>query len=365
MEKISIHSDSEGGIHILKSVLKDLWIHIVLIFISLFFICKFSSAPQFFYALGFLLEKPSDGTFQYEVFRILENLSLAYLASLIFYLIVDYIPKKREEKHTEKILEKDLTNLYMHMDKVCAYFDFTFGIDNLLRISEEQKKIIDDFCFPNNKEFLMVKHTKSGIHSGQHVEWFDAKQEIITAGKGVTKSLKDIDEILEENRANMSFISLINEIRNSNFLEKITVIFSSTHIVVEGKIVECRYLNFYSDLIEFYKLKLKLQKYKFTKLGVKFRKATPDEINEWIQYQINIKKEHPEIQEISSQLNATSAVENKEAQKTEKDGEKGEKEVYAQNKKYIINTYCFCKRRKKIIKRPKCVSKRNRLKEIE
>ena len=179
----------------------------------MFFICKFSSAPQFFYALGFLLEKPSDGTFQYEVFRILENLSLAYLASLIFYLIVDYIPKKREEKHTEKILEKNLTNLYMHMDKVCAYFDFTFGIDNLLRISEEQKKIIDDFCFPNNKEFLMVKHTKSGIHSGQHVEWFDAKQEIITAGKGVTKSLKDIDEILEENRANMSFISLINEVK--------------------------------------------------------------------------------------------------------------------------------------------------------
>ena len=77
------------GIHILKSVLKDLWIHMVLIFISLFFICKFSSAPQIFYALGFLLEKPSDGTFQYEVFRILENLSLAYLASLIFYLIVD------------------------------------------------------------------------------------------------------------------------------------------------------------------------------------------------------------------------------------------------------------------------------------
>lgn len=100
-------------------------------------------------------------------------------------------------------------------------------------------------------------------------------------------------------------------------------------------------------------------------MGVKFRTATQDEINEWIQYQINIKKEHPEIQEIFSQLNATSAVENKEAQKMGKDGEKGKKEVYAQNKKYIINTYCCCRRRKKIIKRPKCVSKRNRLKEIE
>ena len=186
MKKISIHSDSEGGSIFLKSVLKDLWVHIVLIFISLFFICKFSSAPQIFDALGFLLEKPSDGTFQYEVFRILENLSLAYLASLIFYLIVDYIPKKREEKHTEKVLEKNLTTLYMYMDKVCAYFDFTFEIDNLLKISEKQKKVIDDFCFPGKQEFLMVQHTKSDVCSGEpHVELFDAKQEIISAGKGI------------------------------------------------------------------------------------------------------------------------------------------------------------------------------------
>ena len=351
MNKKSIHSDSEGGSIFLKSVLKDLWIHIVLIFISLFFICKFSSAPQIFDALGFLLEKPSDGTFQYEVFRILENLSLAYLASLIFYLIVDYIPKKREEKHTEKVLEKNLTTLYMHMDKVCAYFDFTFEIDNLLKISEEQKKVIDDFCFPGREELLMVQHTKSDVCSGEpHVESFDAKQEIISAGKGILNTIKDIDDILERNRANMDFVSLINEIRTSDFLEKMTKIFPSPHIVVEGKIVECRYLNFYSDLVGFYKLKLKLQRYKFTKLGVKFRTATQDEINEWIQYQINIRKEHPEIQEIFSQLNATSTVENKEAQKTEKDGEKGKKGVYAQNKKYIINIYCCCKRRKKIIK---------------
>ena len=40
MKKKSIHSDSEGGSIFLKSVLKDLWIYIVLIFISLFFILR-------------------------------------------------------------------------------------------------------------------------------------------------------------------------------------------------------------------------------------------------------------------------------------------------------------------------------------
>lgn len=41
----------------------------------------------------------------------------------------------------------------MHMDKVCAYFGFTFGIDNLLRISEEQKKLLMIFAFQMIKNF--------------------------------------------------------------------------------------------------------------------------------------------------------------------------------------------------------------------
>ena len=332
----------------MKAMLKDLWVHIVLVFISLFLICKYSSAPLFLDVFSFLLKKPREGTFQHEVFRILENLSLAYLASLIFYLIVDYIPKKREEKHTEKILEKNLTNLYMHMDKVCAYFDFIFGIDNLLKISEEQKRVIDDFCFPDRQEFLMVQHTKSDVCSGKpHVELFDAKQEIIFAGKGISNAIKDIDGILEGNRANMDFVSLINEIRTSDFLEKMTKIFPSPSIIVEGKKIESSYLNFYNDLAEFIKLKSKLEKYKFSKFRTKFSTATKEKIDDWIQYQIDIRKEHPEIQEIFSQLNASSVVENKGEPK--KKEEENKKEGCLQNKKYIINVYCCCKKRCKVV----------------
>ncbi len=101
-----------------RDFLKGLKWHIVFLCIAIFFICKFSSAPPLFDELYAFFSRPQEDTIQYELLRIAENLSLAYIASLIFYLIVDYIPLKVEERNTTQILEKHLCPLYMYMDKV-------------------------------------------------------------------------------------------------------------------------------------------------------------------------------------------------------------------------------------------------------
>ena len=88
---------------------KDLKVHIVLLIVSLLVICKFSDAPPIFFFFSFLFQRPNEGTAEYEILRIAENLSLAYIASLIFYILVDYLPNKRDEKRTEKLLGKNRT----------------------------------------------------------------------------------------------------------------------------------------------------------------------------------------------------------------------------------------------------------------
>ena len=47
----------------------------------------------------------------------------------------------------------------------------------------------------------------------------------------------------------------------------------------------------------------KLGKYNFLKLRTVYREATINEIQEWKDYQIKIRKEHPEIDQIYAQLN--------------------------------------------------------------
>ena len=139
---------------------KDLKVHIVLLIVSLLVICKFSDAPPIFDCLAFLFQRPNEGTAEYEILRIAENLSLAYIASLIFYILVDYLPNKRDEKRTEKLLEKSLTTLYLYMDKVVSYFKFLYNVT--------------DF----STEFLVVESTRNEVDDGHHVEWFNAKDDI-------------------------------------------------------------------------------------------------------------------------------------------------------------------------------------------
>ena len=67
-----------------------------------------------------MFQRPNEGTAEYEILRIAENLSLAYIASLIFYILVDYLPNKRDEKRTEKLLEKSKNKFVLKIKRVIS-----------------------------------------------------------------------------------------------------------------------------------------------------------------------------------------------------------------------------------------------------
>ena len=281
---------------------KDLKVHIVLLIVSLLVICKFSDAPLIFDCLAFLFQRPNERTAEYEILRIAENLSLAYIASLIFYILVDYLPNKRDEKRTEKLLEKSLTTLYLYMDKVLSYFKFLYNVTDFSTVNKKVAKEIDDFQFPSSPEFLVVESTRNEVADGHHVEWFNAKDEIISAGKAISNALIDIDHILAGNKMPSQFLTIINEIRISGFLEKMLKVIPGSHIEADGVSIECGYLNFYEDIKNFEILSKQLEKYHFLKLGTNFRKATAQEIKDWAEYQVKTRTEHPEIDAILKQL---------------------------------------------------------------
>ena len=223
---------------------------------------------------------------------------MAYIASLIFYILVEYIPAKQEEKRTEKLLAKSLVNLYLHMNKVVSYFRFATGVSNFSKANEQQIRSIDNFTFSTSSEVLMVGSTRNNGDYGEHVEDFNAKKEMIIAGRGIVKALHEIDATLDKNKMETQFVVTMNELRNSGFLEKLCKIMPNSSFVIKGVSSECGYLNFYRDITEFEKLEQKLEKYDFVKLGTVFRTATDQEIAEWNDYQNRIREENPEINTI-------------------------------------------------------------------
>lgn len=176
-----------------RNYLKDLKWHILMTIISIFFICKYSSAPPIFDALNIIFQRPEENTFMYELIRIAENVSLAYIASLVFYLLVDYIPLIKEENNTLHLLEKYLCPLYMYMDKVNSYFRYATGISNIQAATNEEVKTIDDFSFKNSAEFLMIKSIRDGKDDGEHVDAFEAKKSIVFCGQKIMECIHNID----------------------------------------------------------------------------------------------------------------------------------------------------------------------------
>ncbi len=286
-----------------RNFLKDLKWHIFLLMVSMFFVCKYSSAPPIFDALNIIFRRPEENTLMYEIIRIAENLSLAYIASLIFYLLVDYIPLIKEEKNTLHLLEKYLFPLYMYMDKINSYFRYATGVSSIKDATDKEIKEIDDFYFSGQTEYLVIKTIRNGNDDGEYVDKFKAKESIIFYAKKIEECIKGIDDILMQNKMSSDFCILINRIRSCNFLEKIIkVMAEENEIIVKGHPVLQRYLNFYKDLAEFNDLEEKLKKYNFLKLGTIYRRATSEEIQSWEEHQIEIYKKHPEIGQIYEQL---------------------------------------------------------------
>ncbi|GFI68739.1 hypothetical protein IMSAG249_00557 [Lachnospiraceae bacterium] len=273
-------------------IIKELKIHIILLIISVILICKFSSAPLLFRWMTFFL-RPQEETVAFEVFRIMENLSLAYIASLIFYLVVDYIPKKKSEEKAFELLKPHLVTLFMWMNRINSYFKCVTDITDFSSVSQEKIKKIDDFHFNSKSLFYKETSYRNGIKNGSDIAVFHGVKEIKDNGKLILEVYKDMDAISAIMvQASSSLISILSKIRNSKFLEKIIHIFNDDEVINETEFVY-RYFNFYKDMAEFAFLEMQLAQYDFDKITVVYREASESEILEWISLQSKIRKEHP------------------------------------------------------------------------
>lgn len=117
---------------LISEIISDFKWLVTFLWLSVFAITKFSKAPIWFDFLLPVLRCPNEGTLQYEIWRILENLSLAYIAALIFYVMVTYIPEKKCELRAFDLTKKRIQYLYSTMDDVLAYFKYTCSVEIFL-----------------------------------------------------------------------------------------------------------------------------------------------------------------------------------------------------------------------------------------
>lgn len=104
-----------------------------LFLISIALMIKNSPIPYFFDPpplISFVFDAPK-GEFLSGVAQIVDIFASAYVTSLLFYYMVDYLPTIREEKKAKEIISPKLVSLYLYMSQLLAMIQYSAKKENL------------------------------------------------------------------------------------------------------------------------------------------------------------------------------------------------------------------------------------------
>ncbi|WP_319228749.1 hypothetical protein [Draconibacterium orientale] len=264
----------------------------ILFILSSLVVLKYSklTLPPFFPVfLNKLLQNPKSKTKTYEVYKILEKLSLSIITALIIFFLIDFVPGKRNEKKALAINEQQLTNVYLNMGNAIA------PIKMVLDINKKNKKIklqdLKDMTTYSEKLRSKYYYKSKTYLEGREpkvntIGIFLYPDDLVTTSAQIKKYIDSINALPSSSNLPVKLIETLSSIRSSRFL-RICGDF-------EEPITKSNEINVHEfDLAfyEFLKLYRELNDFKFRKHSYVYTQLNEDEISELVTTKKKVFKE--------------------------------------------------------------------------
>lgn len=113
--------------------LRDQYILSTVFLISILLMIKSSSIPYFIVPPAFISFVFDGPKIEYGkgFFQFIDMFASSYVTSLIFYIMVDYIPSKQREKKIEADCRAKLVSIYLYLSEFLAMIDYSAEITNV------------------------------------------------------------------------------------------------------------------------------------------------------------------------------------------------------------------------------------------
>lgn len=273
-------------------ILKKIPIIYILLIISSYIIIKYSELPLFAWIPQGLIKyflKPEYGTTKYECYRILENLSLAYIASYIFYVLIDYLPKRKNEKLAYISIQSYLIDLYLNMSIVIAALNASINLKtDIKKIKVDDLKSMDELTIADENIFYHKYNYINGILMGNNDGYFNYYSDTPKYIKLIKKEIEKIKSIPCSSYINYNLLLVITNIEINNFLSQILG-FEKKSLINNAKVIYSElgvnYFNFISSYIM-------LEKYVKNKHTYVYELMTDEEKTEYLKTRDEIMKLH-------------------------------------------------------------------------
>lgn len=228
---------------------------VILLLISIFFIVKFSEMPYIKFTpdiIEKIFEKPNQGTVWYEVCRLLENLSLAYVASIIFYIIIDYIPKQKMEIKAFNIIKSDLVSLYLYMSEIISSLNTALVLNKDIKdITLDDVKKLDEFKLRNEPVYYFTTSFINGENKGTGHGYFNYYIDTPKYTKLINDKLDKIKKMPCAINVEFKLLEVLSAIESNHFINQVLE-FKNESLSNDICIVRMNFGKNYYDFIQSY-----------------------------------------------------------------------------------------------------------------
>lgn len=277
--------------YIMSFIKRHKKLSLIFIFCVLLMI-KNSSIPYFFNPpaiIAFVFDMPKSEFFA-SIAEIVDIFASAYVTSLLFYYMVDFLPKIKQEKKAKDIITPNLVNLFLYLSELLAMIEYSAkqqglfpseDIDNLDKLNIKNEVILcKQKSYINEIENGIIAYSYNLLKSGDQFR------------KLVLDTCRDITATPSFSYCDAQVVHLISEIQ----LSKLLRIWPRPDDPLASFNVDYQGLG-----KEFLRLKTiiaRLAPLVDTRHGYELIDISPEEVKEWQQDQVEALKQYPEIADL-------------------------------------------------------------------
>lgn len=261
----------------------------VIFLICILLMIKNSSIPYFFTPpalISFIFDAPKDEFFS-SVAQIVDMFDSAYVTSLLFYYMVDYLPAINQEKKSKDIIMPKLVNLYLYISEFLAMIEYSAVKQNLAQSGDIRE--MNKLSITNQEIKCKLKTFKNEKESGTAAYSYNL---LINADQFRTLVLNTCSEISctpSFTYCDTKLIHLISEIQLSELLR----------MWPKPNDPMTRFNTEYMGLGEGYQtlksIYNRLSMFVETRISYEMIDISPEEVEEWQKQQSEAFRQYPEL----------------------------------------------------------------------
>lgn len=224
-----------------------------------------------------LFLRPADGSIWMEIGEYINNLGMAYIASILTYLVVQYIPGRQKAKKTFHLFENSFVALYMHMSELIGMYLFEIEKEKLKEneVTVEDLKEINSVVLIDQEKWVRILDYRNGIRGNTVSHSYNLYTDVKNNTALIIDEIKKIKNSPSAVFLDEDVVEIISKIESCRFLEMISY-WSQPYIAIPSyePIVIHQDINFY----EFIQFHLELNQYIFDKITYRYERMDEQEI---------------------------------------------------------------------------------------